>query len=270
MTQNNFDPRAIYVCPRCQGQLTLRDDSLDCVACQVHYPFVDGIPDFLAGDPAQSDHPVLRGIKLIDWLAPIYESRFWYPLVLNLYGGWRCTTLERLVAQVSDTLGLVDGPVLDAACGPGTFGRRVADQVDQVCGVDISLGMLRQGATYVERDHLDNVQFARARVEALPFPDALFGAAICCGSLHLFQDTVQALCEIGRTMESGAPLAGMTFIAGDGGVLQFPRIREHVEEDHGAHIFEILELGRYLEEAGFKAFEPQTTGSLIVFSAQRS
>jgi ubiquinone/menaquinone biosynthesis C-methylase UbiE len=250
--------------------LTLRDDSLDCPACQVQFPLVDGIPDFLVGDPAQSAHPVLHGVKLIDWLAPVYESRFWYPLVLNLYGGWRCTTLERLVTQVSDILGLVDGPVLDAACGPATFGRRVAGQTHQVYGVDISLGMLRQGIAYVEREQLDNVHFARAQVEALPFPDAVFGAAICCGSLHLFEDTAQALREISRTMESGAPLAGMTFVAGDGGILQFSHIREHVREDHGAHIFELPELERYLAEAGFDAFQPQTTGSVIVFSAQRS
>jgi ubiquinone/menaquinone biosynthesis C-methylase UbiE len=212
----------------------------------------------------------LRGVELIDWLAPIYESKLWYPLVLNLYGGWRCTTLERLVERISDIVGEVDGLVLDAACGPGTFGRRLAAQIRRVYGVDISLGMLRQGATYVERGQLDNVHFARAQVEALPFPDALFGAAICCGSLHLFEDTVQALREIGRTMEDGAPLAVMTFVAGDKGILRFPRIRDHVQEDHGAHIFEIPELEGYLTEAGFEAFRPQTYGSVIVFSARKS
>lgn len=190
--------------------------------------------------------------------------------MLNLYGGWRCTTLAQLVEQVSAIVGQVDGPVLDAACGPGTFGRRVAAQARHIYGIDISLGMLRQGMAYVARDQLDTVHFVRAQVEALPFPDAAFGAAICCGSLHLFEDTVQALREIGRTMEAGAPLAVMTFFAGDGGVLRFSRIRDHVREDHGAHIFEIPELERCLEEAGFEAFRPQTMGSLIVFSARRS
>jgi ubiquinone/menaquinone biosynthesis C-methylase UbiE len=230
---------------------------------------MNGIPDFIAGDLTESTHPVLRGVKLIDRLAPIYESKLWYPLVLNLYGGWRSTTLERLVHQISDILGGSDGLVLDAACGPGTFGRRIANRTRQVYGIDISPGMLRQGLAYVERDGLSNVHFARACVEALPFEGALFDAAICCGSLHLFEDTVQALSEIGRTMKGGAPMAVMTFVAGDKGILRFSRIREHVREDHGAHIFELPELASYLAEAGFEDFRPHTAGSVLVFGARK-
>jgi ubiquinone/menaquinone biosynthesis C-methylase UbiE len=145
----------------------------------------------------------------------------------------------------------------------------VAGEASQVYGVDISLGMLRQGMAHIARDRLTSTHFARARVEALPFRDALFDAAICCGSLHLFADTVRALREIGRAMKGGAPLAAMTFIAGDKGILRFPRIREHVERDHGAHIFEIPELEEYLTEAGFEGFRPQAHGSVLVFGAQR-
>ena len=129
--------------------------------------------------------------------------------------------------------------------------------------------MLRQGMAYVERDRLDQVHFCRARVEGLPFRDTLFVAAICCGSLHLFADTVRALREIGRTVKSGAPLAVMTFVAGDKGILRFPRIREHVRRDHGAHIFELPELEGYLVQAGFEGFRPQTYGSVLVFSARK-
>jgi ubiquinone/menaquinone biosynthesis C-methylase UbiE len=219
---------------------------------------------------AQDPHPVLRGVKLIDRLAPLYESRLWYPLVLNLYGGWRSPTLTQLVQAIASMVGDVEGLILDAACGPGTFGRRVSTQATQVYGIDISLGMLRQGRAYLERDRQSNVQFARAQVEALPFPDALFDAAICCGSLHLFADRVCALREIGRTMVGSAPLAAMTFAAGDKGILRFPRIREHVQRDHGAHIFELPELEAYLVQAGFEDFRPQTYGSVLVFGARKS
>lgn len=267
--RNILDSLKIYVCPKCKGPLTLRDAALECPACQVAYPIGDGIPDFIAEDLAQSTHSVLRGVKLIDWLAPIYESRLWYPVVLNLYGGWHSITLEQLVHLISTIVGGTDGLILDVACGPGTYGRRVATGTNQVYGIDISLGMLRQGMVYVERDHLDNVHFARAQVESLPFQDALFDAAICSGSLHLFADTVRALREIGRAMKGGAPLAVMTFTGGDKGILRFRRIREHVERDHGAHIFEIQELEGYLTEAGFEDFRPQTYGSVLVFSARK-
>lgn len=123
------------------------------------------------------------------------------------------------------------------------------------------MGMLRQGAAYVEQDHIPGVRFTRAKVEALPFPDALFDAAICSGSLHLFADTALALREIGRPMKAGAPLAVMTFVAGNRGILRFRWVREHVERDHGAHVFEISELKEYLAQAGCDGFRPQPSGS---------
>ena len=269
MTQCIPDSLDVYVCPKCKGQLTLREDVLGCLACQETYPIVGGIPDFVTTNLAQSTHPVLRGVKWVDRLAPIYESRLWYPLVLNLYGGWHSTTLKQLVDQISAIVGGTDGLILDVACGPGTFGRRAATERNQVYGIDISLGMLHQGMDYITRDHQNNIHFARAQVEVLPFQDALFDAAICCGSLHLFADTVRALREISRVMKPGAPLAVMTFIAGDKGILRFSRIREHVRQDHGAHIFEIQELKAYLTGAGFGDFQPQTYGSVLVFSVRK-
>jgi ubiquinone/menaquinone biosynthesis C-methylase UbiE/uncharacterized protein YbaR (Trm112 family) len=270
MAQSKPDNLQLYVCPQCKGPLRFGNQALECPVCPACYPVEDNIPDFITQELARSSHPILRGIKLIDRLAPIYESRLWYPLVLNLYGGWRSTTLEQLVQAITSILDGVEGLILDAACGPGTFGRRAATETRQVCGVDISLGMLRQGRAYVERDRLGNVQFARAQVEALPFQDARFDAAICCGSLHLFADTVRALHEIGRTMAEGAPLAVMTFVAGDKGILRFPRIREHVRRDHGAQVFKLPELKEVLAQAGFEGFRPQTYGSVLVFGARKS
>jgi hypothetical protein len=76
-----------------------------------------------------------------------------------------------------------------------------------------------------------------------------------------------ALQEIGRTLKAGAPLGVFTFIAGEAGILQFRWIREHVQKDHGARIFEIPELERYLRRSGFKAFQPEVYGSVLIFSA---
>ena len=73
--------------------------------------------------------------------------------------------------------------------------------------------MLRQGAVYSAKEGVSNVRFARARVQSLPFENRLFDAAICCGSLHLFANTVTALREIARVMKPSATLAVFTFTA---------------------------------------------------------
>jgi SAM-dependent methyltransferase len=259
----------VYACPTCKRELELRDEGLQCRACAVTYPILDGIPDFVVEELARSGSQILRDIQKIDWLARIYETKLWYPLVLNLYGGWRIASLEGLARDIADIVGSVRGLVLDAACGPGTYGRRIASESRGVYGIDVSMGMLRRGVRYVKRDRLRNIHFARAKVEALPFPAGLFDAAICAGSLHLFPDTLFALREIGRTMKHGAPLAVMTFAGGTAGILKFRRIRDHVEKDHGVHIFEFPELDRYLAEAGFENFRPQAYGSILVFSARK-
>ena len=258
-----------YACPQCKQYVTWREDALHCSTCQRDYPIRDGIPDFMLGNLAQDVNPLLRDEKSIDWLAHIYESKWWYPLALNLFGGLGKISLKQLVEIINDWLEPVKGLVLDVACGPGTFGRRAASPVKKVFGIDISLGMLRQGNLYAQRDHITNIHFSRAKVEALPFTDQYFDAAICCGSLHLFSDTVTALREIGRTLKPGALLVVFTFTAGNAGVLKYRRIREHIRKDHGVHVFSIPEITQYLCDAGFKNCKFQVYGSVLTFVAHK-
>jgi ubiquinone/menaquinone biosynthesis C-methylase UbiE len=170
------------------------------------------------------------------------------------------------VSTVAKTLRSTTGRVLDVACGPGTYGRRVASASREVFGIDISKGMLRQGAAYVAKEGIRNMHFARARVEALPFENEFFDAAICCGSLHLFADTVVALREIARVTKPAAILCVFTFTAGRGGILKFRRVREWISQ-HGMHVFTLPEMEEYLAASGFAGFNPEVSGSILTFSA---
>jgi ubiquinone/menaquinone biosynthesis C-methylase UbiE/uncharacterized protein YbaR (Trm112 family) len=264
MNENRF-----YVCPACKGDLAFLADGLRCETCQTTYPLVDGIPDFMPADVRGDANPVVRNVDRVDRIAHVYESAWWYPLVLTIYAGWRKTSLPEIVRVVGEMIHTDGRLILDAACGPATLGRRIVSPAQALYGTDISLGMLRAGQTYAQRERLTNVHFARARVEALPFRPLAFDAAICGGSLHLFPDTVAALREIGRTLKPGAPLAVTTFVAGNGGILRFRRIREHVRSEHRLHVFELPELEDCLAQAGFEGFSPRLFGSFVVFRAVR-
>jgi ubiquinone/menaquinone biosynthesis C-methylase UbiE len=239
----------------------------------VTYPIRDGIPDFIVEKLEESSNRTLRmlGKKdssiLLDFGSYSYETCI-YPLVCNLFGGWRSTSLRQLAHDCSAIVGSQDGLILDVACGPGTYGRRMASASRTIYGVDACMSMLRRGARYVERSNLPNVHFARAKVEALPFPAGLFDAAICAGSLNHFSDTVLALREINRTMKAGAPLAVMCFAAGSKGLFKYRSMRERTEK-RGGHIFELPDLDRYVAEAGFEDFRPHAYGSILVFSARK-
>lgn len=259
---------AAYACPRCKRRLRAEAGSLRCLACSKAYPVADGIPDFVLERLEKSADPVLRRMAAIDRMARIYETRLWYPIVLKLFGGAQSPSLAQLIQTVSASVAATQGRVLDVACGPGTFGRRVASPSKEVFGIDVSMGMLRQGAAYVAAEGIAHVHFARAKVEALPFEDGFFDAVLCGGSLHLFADTASALREMARVMKPAAVLSVFTFTAGSGGILKYRRMREWYRRKQGLHVFDLAELERYLVASGFEQFRPTVRGSILTFTAR--
>jgi ubiquinone/menaquinone biosynthesis C-methylase UbiE/uncharacterized protein YbaR (Trm112 family) len=262
-----------YACPACKQNLEPVLDGLSCRVCARAWPIVNGIPDFLPINLRESRNRSLRVVgnwdsrPMFDFMASVYETWI-YPAVCNLYGGWRSTSLQQLVHDISEIVGSRDGVILDVACGPGTYGRRMASASRTVIGVDICMSMMQRGARYVETAHIPNVHFARAQVEALPFQAGLFDAAICAGSLNHFSDVVLALREINRTMKADAPLAVMCFALINSGLIKYKSIRDKAEKG-GGHIYSVVDFGRCVVEAGFEEFRPHTYGSILVFSARK-
>jgi ubiquinone/menaquinone biosynthesis C-methylase UbiE len=202
----------------------------------------------------------------MDLVAPIYESRPFVSVLLKL-SGVRSTGsrfIDSIASFHSETLKGITGFVLDVACGPATYSRRIASPSRNVYGIDISMGVLRQGMIYVEQDGVQGVQLARARVEELPFENAVFDGVICSGSLHLFPDTVLSLCEIARTMKPGAPLSVQTFVPGNTIINRF------MQRQSWLHTFELVALQQYLTRAGFEGFRPELDGIVLTFSARKA
>lgn len=264
-----------FACPKCKRPLRLMNNALCCNKCDRTYPIIDGIPDFLSGDEQASLASVFGGFsgittlkrmtKRMDFLAPIYESQFFGSILLKLSGVNSNISQfrDRISSFHSKTLEGISGSVLDVACGPATY-RRIASPLRNVYGIDISMGMLKQGKAYIERDNIQGVHLARARVEELPFENAVFDGVMCSGSLHLFPDTVLALREIARTMKPAAPLSVQTFTSGKTVINRF------VQKHSWVHTFELVELQQYLTEAGFEVFRHELDGIVLTFSARKA
>lgn len=259
---------AVYVCPACKGKLQLHENALRCEACKVTYPLVHGIPDFLLEDQEQSLKPFMR--FLARTIVRLYETPLWYPRVLKQAGGKDTISMTELFRQMDVLMEVRQGMLLDVACGPGTWGRRLASPAMEVYGIDISWSMLREGMKKVAREHITHMNFAHARVEVLPFGEYQFDAAYCGGALHGFPDTVGSLREIGRTLKSGAPFVVVTFLNRD---QPFLRMRRRAEARNPQmlklHFFEVDDLGWALRQAGFEGYEPQTYGGIIIFRARK-
>ncbi|MGA3094301.1 MAG: methyltransferase domain-containing protein [Dehalococcoidales bacterium] len=253
-----------FACPKCKRPLRSIENALQCSECNLTYPIVGGIPDFLSENLLDGIAPNYRWIKMLEFLAPIYEGQLWHSFILKTLAGARSSSLDGIAGFVSDTLKGITGSVLDVACGPATYGRRIASPSRNVCGVDFSMGTLQQGMTNIARDGISGVCLARARVEELPFENAVFDGVICGGSLHLFPDTVLALREIARTMKASAPLAVTTFVAGNAALTRLMKRRKNMR------VFQIPDLQQYLAEAGFEEFKPKLDGTFLMFSTRKA
>ncbi len=62
---------SFYVCPACKGTWRCLDDGLRCAACQITYPPLDGIPDFMPAELRLDPSDVVRNVGRMDRLARV-------------------------------------------------------------------------------------------------------------------------------------------------------------------------------------------------------
>ena len=135
--------KSIYVCPVCRGALTPEQSGLRCSACTQVYKENRGVLCLLPPGCLERESTVLKRAysKFFDLVAPIYESDLWYQLTLNLSGAGQ-NSITSIAEFLRSILKDIDGNVLDVACGPATYGRRLVSDKRTIYGIDLSAGML--------------------------------------------------------------------------------------------------------------------------------
>jgi len=91
--------------------------------------------------------------------------------------------------------------VLDAGCGAGLLGVLASLRGAEVTAIDAAEGMIE-----VARRRLPDADVRVADLEALPFPDASFDAAIAVNSVFYAADMVAAMAELARVVRPGGRL----------------------------------------------------------------
>jgi ubiquinone/menaquinone biosynthesis C-methylase UbiE len=150
------------------------------------------------------------------------------------------TLLDRFAEQIRDL-----GPACDMGCGPGHVARYVHDRGVEVCGIDISPGMVE-----IARQLNPGMTFQQGNMLALDIPDATFGGVTAFYSIiHVPRTEVTtALRELRRVLRPRGVLLA-AFHLGQQVV--------HVDEWWGEtvaldfHFFDAGELAGYLQAAGF-------------------
>lgn len=113
-------------------------------------------------------------------------------------------SLARLVELVQPQ---PDWDVLDVATAAGHTAFVFAPHVAHVIGTDLTPEMLTVAAQIAAERGLDNVTFAPADAEALPFDDDSFDLVTCRIAPHHFPDVARFVAECGRVLRPGGRLA---------------------------------------------------------------
>jgi SAM-dependent methyltransferase len=154
---------------------------------------------------------------------------------------WYRAVHARLLDALADRPG-AGGPLLDAGCGTGGFLARLA-----AARPDLALAGLEYNPDAAARAaRKSGAAVTAGTVNALPFPDASFGAAVSVDVLcHAAVDEAAALAELHRALRPGGTL-----------VLNLPAFEwlrsAHDARVHTARRYTVETARRAVEAAGFR------------------
>jgi ubiquinone/menaquinone biosynthesis C-methylase UbiE len=127
-----------------------------------------------------------------DAVAPTYDRRFAYYAETTGTAG----SLLALAADVQAR------HVLEVGCGTGHWLKTLGASGVHACGVDASLGMLRQG-----RASGDALFVVAGRANALPFGRETFDVVFCANAIHHFEDWRRFIAAARDLLRPGGALA---------------------------------------------------------------
>jgi len=99
------------------------------------------------------------------------------------------------------------GAVLDVACGPGTLSLLIHQQVDHICAIDFSPGMIDCFNREIARQKISNINTYLMDGQQLSFADNQFDWAYSIFGLMFFPDRIQGFKEMYRTLKPGGRVA---------------------------------------------------------------
>lgn len=250
----------IICCPKCKGNLLANTGenrsasetgelvSCSCTECNMEYPVVDDVIDFL---PQKNDEKsFIQKSMESEHIVRIYESKWWRDgLLFSLFTRISLDDEILLIKKIAD-LGPSD-TVIDLACGTGIYTRHFARENPdrKVIGLDLSWPMLRYGAKKARHLGIKNITFVHGDVHQLPIRDSSADAANCCAALHFFSNVRAVLNELRRVLRPDGRFSASVLLRPQN---PFFSLKAYIGDKYwGVHHFYEHELRTLLDQAGF-------------------
>lgn len=113
-----------------------------------------------------------------------------------------CATVKELISP-SDN-------VLECACGTGLLTGVIAPLCKNLIATDFSVKMLKR--TEKKYGKYGNIQFERANILCLSYPDEYFDTVVAANVIHLLDEPLKALHELDRVCKSGGKIIIPTYM----------------------------------------------------------
>ena len=187
----------VLACPVCRGGIRAKDDllrslELECVHCGRMFAVRNGIPDFLREEDLAGTNQSFA--RFYDCASRFYRAVA--PLLFLFLGGERRFRLE-IIRRLKPT-----GRVLEVSIGAGSNLPFLADGADEIYGVDISRGQLRECRKFAQKLEL-SPRLYLAAAERLPFSDDVFHSVLHIAGINFFSDKRRAIEEMCRVTRRG-------------------------------------------------------------------
>jgi len=109
---------------------------------------------------------------------------------------------EAILEMVAESKLPLGAKILDVGCGPGWLAVDLAKRGYRGVGVDAAAAMIRHCKLRAAHDRdLDLWSYSLGDVEALPFQDGSFDAAICAGVIDYLPNDTKLLREVRRVLK---------------------------------------------------------------------
>jgi SAM-dependent methyltransferase len=253
----------LFACPTCHTALDLGPESVRCAQCGTSYLQPDGTADF-----APPDAPTV-GFAPLRLRDPLIASRYETcsrPAFFRIMGGnWQGqVTYASEAAYLRSQLSEVQGPILDLACGAGSWTKPTAELagVEDVIGLDMSKPLLERC-----RAAVPGIVAVRGSALCLPFQSSSLAAVVCWNSLQQIPSPKTVIAEVGRCLRDGGIFLLLTYRESDQPLSRYFQ-RRH-EAAFGVRAFALEEIRGWLADAGLRVWDLSGPGSFLVVTAER-
>jgi SAM-dependent methyltransferase len=199
MTSTFAEHREIFACPACGGQLTWRNDDVQCLACNRTFPIEQDIPRLFHPHDAGDQRDVTDIVKAFYETNPFpnYDD-------LDSRDSLAIKARRGVFARLLDEQIPADSLVLEVGCGTGQLTNFLGLAWNRtVFGSDLCLNSLRLAKDFRNRYAIENAGFLQMNLFRPAFAASSFDLVVSNGVLHHTGDPVGAFASISRLVKPG-------------------------------------------------------------------